>query len=469
MLPAATPRPDEAAYEPVYYMDALFTAVSATCVTGLLVRDTSSQFTAFGQAVILALIQLGGVAIMLFGTATAMAVGRRLSNRGGTLGEAMADDRAGQTRRLVAFVILTTLALEAVGAALLVDMFRQPRGGVAPSVGEAIWQSVFHSISSFCNAGFSLFERGLAEGVRADWPAPLRDHWQVMGVMAPLIVLGGLGFPVLQDVVGAAHRALRRVRRSEAPTPNQPAPGLSLQSKVVLWTTALLIVLGAAGLGLVEPPPETGKTIGRHEIRMIEPKRLNDWEAMSSARRAREAAFLSVSARSAGLTTIRMDELSQAGKLWMCGLMVVGGSPGGAAGGMKTVTLAVLVLAAVSGARGRGRVSVFGRRISFAVLYRAVVVGVFYLGLVGVVTLLLAVTMRSGYPLIDLLFESCSACGTVGLSTGVTQHLTPAGKQVIAAGMFVGRLGPLMLVLIMAGRAEPVARGYAVEDLVTAA
>ena len=474
MLPAATPGPDSDHYRPIDYMDALFTSVSATCVTGLVVRDTGQDFTLFGQVVILVLIQLGGLGMMLFGTALAMAVGKSLSLRSSAaVGEMLAVDTVGRVGRTMWFVIVTTLALEALGALMFYGMFTAPQGGQTLAPGEAIWQSIFHSISSFCNAGFSLYGRNMMQGVPEGWPVALRDHWQIMGVMAPLIVLGGLGFPVLQELCRYAfqrgRRLLARWRSTIGSIQASTVRPLSLHAKIVLTTTLGLLVLGAAGLLLFE---STGggnaPRIGQHPLRTVHTAEPNDWQGLSLLRRVREVTFQSVTARTAGFNTIDMSELSQAGKLWMCGLMTIGGSPGGTAGGMKTVTFALLILAAVAALRRRKALEAFRRRIAVDAFQRAVAIAVLYAALVAVVTLLLSVAMRPGadVPLIDVLFEASSACGTVGLSTGLTERLTILGKSVIVGAMFIGRLGPLTLLLAMTARQRHVDYAYAAENVV---
>lgn len=468
MLPAASPPG-----QPMYYQDALFTATSATCVTGLVVRDTGRDFTTFGQGVILVLIQLGGLGITMFGTVLALLVGKGMSVRSSdAFGQIIGSEGIGHLARVAKFVVAVTLGLEALGALLLYPMFAAPAGGHVPSPAHAVWDSVFHSISAFCNAGFSLYGANLMQGVREGWSQPLRDHWQVLGVFAPLIVLGGLGFPVLQESArygwDAAVRWSRRLRAGRLRSPAVPHPRLSLHAKLVLSASALLIVLGAGALMLVGPPvrppsPERMPITGPGSLMRQDPAR---WANMPFARRLEAAVFQSVTARTAGFNTIDMrDDLSDAGRLVVCGLMVVGGSPASTAGGMKTVTLAVLLIAAWSVVRRRGETESFARSIPAVILQRAVTVAALYLGLVGLVTLLLCVAMP-GWNFMDLLFESCSACGTVGLSAGVTAKLTLMGKLVIIGGMFAGRIGPLTLLLALTSGLRPVRYAYPSENVV---
>jgi len=463
MLPAARP-----AGTNLYYEDALFTATSAVCVTGLIVKDTGRDFTPFGQAVILAMIQFGGLGIMMFGTMMAVLVGKGLTLRSSSaMGEMLSGaSGVGEIARTLKFVLLSTLGLEAIGAALLYPMFADGAAGDMTRL-QAGWHSVFHSVSSFCNAGFSLLTGNLMEGV-GRIGSPVRDRWQTLGVFAPLIVLGGLGFPVLQNVAAWSRDrvklALGRLRRGRRSAP-AARPRLSLHAKIVLSASLLLVVFGALGLLAVEPMAGgDSRVIGRHPVggRVTG----GDWGRMSPPRRVREALFQSVSARTAGFNTIDMAELSDAGKLWMCGLMVVGGSPASTAGGMKTVTFVLLLLAVYSVLRRREEVEVFRRSIASNLMRRVTTVAVLYMALVGATTLALSLCMRGDEPFLDLLFEACSACGTVGLSTGVTGHLNLSGKLVIVVAMFVGRVGPLTLLWALTSSIRRIAYSYPQEDVV---
>ena len=467
MLPAAT-----TSSRGIWYLDALFTSTSATCVTGLIVLDTGGDFTPFGQAVILLLIQAGGLGVMLFGSVLAMMIGKGLTVRSSTaLGEMLGTKRVGELGRTVRFVVLVTLVTEAAGACLLYPMFRgaQQAGLQRYRVAGAVWDSVFHSVSAFCNAGFSLHRANMMAGVNEGWAVPLREHWQMLGVMAPLIVLGGLGFPVLRDCAGFGWAHLCRFRRLRSGSAAErltgsARPRLTLQSKLVLWASGLLIVWGAVVLLLLEPPLGRRDRVGSHRIERERVRVEADWQEMKSIPRVREALFHSITARTAGFNTIDMAELSDAGKLWLCGLMVIGGSPAGTAGGMKTMTFALLVLTAYCVLRRREEVEVFGRSVSPLLLRKAVTLLVLYAGLVAAVTLLLCVAMR-GNDLVDLLFEACSACGTVGLSAGVTAKLTTPAKFVIIGGMFIGRLGPLTLLVALFGRVRPARYSYPAEEV----
>lgn len=472
MLPAATP--PEAT---IHYEEALFTATSATCVTGLVVRNTGTDFSAFGQAVILLLIQLGGLGIMMFGTVLAMLVGKGLSVRGSsTIGKMLSTEGIGNLGKVAMFVVTVTLVMEIIGTVLFYPMFAgiHQAPGADGAAAKAIWYSVFHSISSFCNAGFSLYDNNMMEGVApyatgSSWTTPLREHWQIMGVMAPLIVLGGIGFPVLQDCARYLKRLAGLLWRRVNPASSRSLsrPRLTLHSKIVLTTSVSLIVLGAVVLLLVEPRASGTRRQGTFFAANWgdAERRMTDWEQMSEPVRIRTAVFQSITARTAGFNTISMSELSNASKLSMCGLMIVGGSPAGTAGGMKTVTLALLVLAMYSVLRRREDVEVSKRSISSELVRRAVAIAVLYLALLGAVTVLLCVALPS-LPFMDVFFEACSACGTVGLSTGTTRVLNSFGKYVVIVGMFVGRLGPLTMLLAITNKMRHVAYEYPAENVV---
>jgi len=467
VLPAA------AQGQPLDYVDALFTATSATCVTGLVVRDTGADFTPFGQAVILGLIQMGGLGIMLFGTMLALLVGKGLTFRSSeALGEMIGTEGIGRIARVVKFVVAVTIGFEILGAVLLYPMFAAAQGPIVPTAGRAVWNSVFHSVSSFCNAGFALYGQNMMAGAREGWSQPLRGHWQVLGVMAPLIVLGGLGFPVIGDCARYVRVFAVRVAKrlsSRAGRWTLPAPKLSLHSKIVLSVSAALIVAGAAGLLLLAPGRGGPQRIGRVPLAGPDGRLRDDphrWRNLPVGRRVEAAVFQSVTARTAGFNTIDMrDDLSDAGRLWICGLMIVGGSPASTAGGVKTVTVAVLLVVAWSMIRRRDSVEAFRRRISEVLLRRAVTLMVLYLALVGAVTLLLCVA-TPGRDFLWLFFEACSACGTVGLSTGITPSLSVFGKIVVIFGMFAGRLGPLTLLLALTTSIRHVRYSYPSEDLV---
>ena len=447
-LPRAVPEG-----ETLHFDQALFTATSATCVTGLIVRDTGGEFSRFGHVVILCLIQLGGLGIMICGTIFVLLGGRSLNlHHIAAVGQAINQRTLGRIARTVKFVILATLLTEGVGAALLFPLWQDKPGGV--------FAAVFHSVSAFCNAGFSLQQESFTL---------MRQQWRVMVVMPVLIVVGGIGFPVLMDVVGSVPTAIRylRGRLAGGSVAGAPRPRWALHTKIVLTTSLLLVVFGTAGLVLVEPRPRRPRVgMARHVVPGRAHVSSHDWQTMPVGDRVAQAWFQAVSARTAGFNTINVDQLSGAGKLWMIGLMIVGGSPASTAGGMKTVTLAVLLVSMCAMLRRRPNVEAFGRTLPPALLRRAVTLGMLYALLLGATTLLLAVAQGPTARFIDVLFESVSACGTVGLSLGETTRLTLGGRCVIIAAMFVGRLGPLTLLMSLIGTGVSPRYRYPEENLV---
>ena len=391
--------------EPLGYLDALFTATSAVCVTGLVVVDTGTRYTLFGQLVILVLIQVGGVGVMAFAAIALRVVGRRLSLRtqaalsGNLLQRDAAGELGGLFTRILRFVALT----EGAGALLL---FVGMVGASGP--GHAAYSAVFHAVSAFCNAGFSLYADSLA-GLRAN---PL-----VMGGVMALIVLGGIGHPVAVDL----WRTLTRLRGPRTAVRGR----LELGSTVALRTSGALILGGLVLLLLLGLTPEE-----------------STWGARLSG-----ALFQSVTARTAGFNSVNIGSLPAGSLLVLAGLMFIGGSPGSCAGGIKTTTFR-LWLARVGSLLGHGKgPRLSGRYIPGEISRRAsIIIGLSVLwNLAGLLVLLGTEGRTPGVGLEDVLVEQVSAFGTVGLSTGLTPALTTAGRLWIIATMFVGRLGPLTL------------------------
>ena len=387
-------------------IDALFTSTSAVCVTGLVVLDTPVHFSPFGHLVLLILIQVGGLGIMVLSAFATIALGGRIGLRAGrALGEQLDGSAAASAERLTRFVVVSTLAVEACGAMALYGPFRS--AGLAPL--EAAWNAVFHSVSAFCNAGFAL---------RSDSLVAFRDQPLTLGVFAALVTLGGLGFAVVSSLwARLTGRATGRI---------------PVGVRVVAWMSVLLTVGGAAAYAALE---------WEHSLAGL------PWE-----QRLTNAAFLSVSARTAGFNTVDMAAMGTPALLLMSALMLVGASPGGTGGGIKTTTAAVLAMTIPAMARGETRVTLFGRTIPQVVVYRAAAIA----GITGAVVLV-AVAVLSGTQAASLggvIFEVASAVGTVGLSTGVTGTLDAFGKYVVILLMFAGRTGPLTLALTV-GRPAP--------------
>jgi trk system potassium uptake protein TrkH len=339
----------------------------------------------------------------------------------------------------------TPVIVELIGAALVWPMFvGQPDAQGRPlSSGGAVWYAVFHSVSAFCNSGLTLYDDSLR---------PFREHWQVLGVLAPMIVLGGLGLPVLGELltrVRTLPRRLARTRRLGLSVWRGAVVKFSLHGKVVLWTTLLLLFFGTTTLLLVETismniqPAEPGRNFGSAaEVK-------TEFQSLSATDRLRACAFLSVSSRTGGFRTCETSHLSDAGKAVLCLLMGIGGSPGSAAGGMKTVTFAVLFVAVAAGLGRRNRPAMFGRSVAGEVVGRAVALAGLYVALVCVVSVVLAVVTRSHGRFLDLLFESVSACSNAGLTSGATATINDPGKFVLMFAMLAGRLLPMVFLSIV--------------------
>lgn len=403
---------------PLGWIDALFTATSAVCVTGLVVVDTAAHFTRAGQAFLLLLIQLGGLGMITITSLVIVGLGRRLSLRSEEmLGAVPGGIARPSAPQLVRNVVLVTLAIEAAGAGALFLAFLPHF-----SPGEAAWHAVFHAVSAFCNAGFSTFSRSLEEWARN--PAVL---WPIMA----LIVLGGLGFLTLEEV-----HALRRARgRGERFR-------LSLHSRLVLATTAALLVGGwlcFAALewrGVLQPLP-----VGA---------------------RIQSALFMSVTARTAGFNAVPYAEASYASNFLTMLLMSIGGSPGSTAGGLKTTTFVLIGLLAWSRFRGRAAVSIWSRTVPEEIVQRAVGLFVVAFGtmILGIFAYTLLEVRMIEDPFMWLMFEAVSAFNTVGLSLGATPHLGPASRVVTSVLMFLGRVGPLYVAAALAMRLRPGSRQY---------
>jgi trk system potassium uptake protein TrkH len=396
-------------------LDALFTATSAVCVTGLVVVDTGTDYTAFGQAVILLLIQTGGIGVMSFTALAYQFLGRRLSlsAQAALWSSLLQRDVASEFRGIFGRILRFVLIAETAGA-LLIFIGMQPGRGAA----HAAYSAVFHSVSAFCNAGFSLYSDSLTA-----W----RDNPVVTSTVMALIVLGGIGHPVVVDV----WRKLLLARRAEEAGSRR----LELSSTVALSTSGVLI-LGGFVLLLV-----LGLTSGEAPW----PTRL--WNAL----------FQSVTSRTAGFNTVDIGALPLSSMMLLALLMFVGGSPGSCAGGIKTTTFTLWLARLWGLLRGRKWPRLFGRHIPGEIARRAsMIVGLAVVwNLFGVVLLLATDGHSPGVGMHDVLVEQVSAFGTVGLSTGLTSNLSVAGKVWIILTMFVGRLGPLTLAVWAFTRRAP--------------
>lgn len=405
--------PPAHAGEPVGWLDAFFTATSAVCVTGLITVDTASAYSRFGQTVILALFQLGGLGIMVFGALAAEVLHLRLSfsSQAAWRSAFFGEQARGDLRRAVWRILFITVAFEVAGALLLLVGLRngpQARGGV--------FEAVFLSVSAFCNAGFSVF---------SDSVVGVRDSAVIMATLMSLIVAGGLGYTVLIEL---SRRIWRRLRRQSGGT-----VVWSLQSRVVLGVSGLLIAGGAVWLFV------GGLTAAERPVGL----------------RAVHALFQSITARTAGFNTVEIGALPLCALLPLILLMFIGGSPGSCAGGIKTTTAAIWSARIWARLVGRDDVALWGRRIPQEVVRRAALVLALAAlwNVLGVLVLVITESARS-VPFEHLIFEQVSAFATVGLSTGITPTLSPLGKLWIIASMFVGRLGPLTIAMGMLARAR---------------
>jgi trk system potassium uptake protein TrkH len=435
--------PKSSATENSSFVDALFTATSATCVTGLIVKDTGSDFSFMGQVIILSLIQLGGLGIVVFGAVFALLLGQALSLRESVAMRDLLSARTlGRIGNMIAFIFVGTIFIEAVGAVSMFGMWDDVPGRVA-NVQQQWFCSIFHSISSFCNAGFSLF---------SDSFVSYNKSWGVYVVVCPLIILGGLGFGVLYDMsnisVDRVKRFFKRRFNKGYRFSMEMPQRMCLQTKIVLSVSAFLIVSGTLCILLFE--------------------RYASGEGGSAENpRILGALFQSVTARTAGFNTVDVSKLSASSRFILTLLMFVGGSPGSTAGGIKTVTLAVVIMTAIAALRKRWEVEMFERSVRVVVVGRAITVTLLFVAVLFTATLALSITENAnGFAMSDIFFEAGSALGTVGLTTGITPSLTTAGKLIIIAVMLIGRLGPLTLLAALTFNLKPVRYHYPDEAII---
>ena len=428
--------------ESLGFVDALFTATSATCVTGLIVKDTGSDFSLMGQLVILTLIQLGGLGIVVFGAVFALLLGQALSLRESVAMQDLLSARTlGQISNMIVFIFLGTIFIEALGAVGMFGMWDSVPGRVT-DVGQQWFCSIFHSISAFCNAGFSLF---------SDSFIAYRKETPVYAVVCPLIILGGLGFGVLYNLTAIGVDGVKRFFMrsfSKSCRFSMEAPKkMRLQTKIVLSVSACLIVLGTLAVLLFERYAADGGSSRNPDVL--------------------GALFQSITARTAGFNTVDISSLSTSSKLVLMMLMFIGGSPGSTAGGIKTVTLAVIIITAVAALRKRWEVEVFKRSIRIVVVGRAITVTLLFVVVLFGAILVLSITENgSGFTMSEIAFEAASALGTVGLTTGITPSLTNVGKLIIISAMLIGRLGPLTLLAALTFNLKPARYNYPDEAVI---
>ncbi|WP_169083813.1 TrkH family potassium uptake protein [Paenibacillus sp. PL91] len=388
------------------FIDALFTATSATCVTGLVVVDTGTYFSVAGQVILMCLFQLGGLGFMTMATLVALVLRKKISLRERLLlQEAMNQSSMEGIVRLIRRVIVYSLAIEFVGFTLFSIRF-----AFDMPLGKALFFGAFHAVSLFNNAGFDIF--GEYRSLTLYVSDPIVNIAAMM-----LIITGGLGFVVMSDLM-----EYRKNRR------------LSLHSKVVLSMTGTLIALGTIVIFIFEF--SNTKTLGSL-----------DWSG-----KIWSSFFQSVTPRTAGANTLDYTALRQATMFFTIILMFIGASPGSTGGGIKTTTFTTLIGAVIAMIRGREDIVMFRHRLGKDRIFKALTITLISLGLVIIVTMTLSMTEDQAF--IKLLFEATSAFGTVGLSIGVTPELSTVGKIVIALTMFAGRLGPLTLAYALGPRTE---------------
>lgn len=386
--------------ESTNFLDAIFTSTSAVCVTGLITLNTSTHWSTFGQTVIMTLIEIGGLGFMSFAVLISLILGKKITLRERLImQEAMNTYSIQGLVKMVKYVLVFTVSVQFFGALLLSTQF-VPEYGIS----RGLFYSVFHSISAFCNAGFDLFGTSLVT---------YSSNNVVILVISALIIIGGLGFTVLLELYD-----FKGIKK------------LSIHAKLVIITTLVLIFGGTILMLLFEF--NNAESIGNMSIN---DKLLNSF-------------FASVTPRTAGFNSVDTSGMTLASKILTIILMLIGGSPGSTAGGLKTVTCGILVLTIISVIKGREDTEVFGRRFTKEIVYKAFTIVFIGISLVIGVTMILSYT-ETGANFVDLIYESSSALGTVGLTLGLTPNLTPIGKILIMLMMYLGRVGPLTVMLAL--------------------
>lgn len=378
------------------FNEALFTSTSAVCVTGLVVKDTGSYWSAFGQAVIITLIQIGGLGVVTIAASFSMLAGRRISlMQRSTMQDAISAPKVGGIVKLTKFIITGTFIIEAVGAVSMMPVFCKNFGA------KGIWMSVFHSVSAFCNAGFDILG---TEGNQFCSLTSYTSNPVINITVMLLIVIGGIGFLTWDDICNNKFKIKK----------------YSMQSKIILLTSLILILLPAIYFFIF------------------------DYSDYSIGNRLLASLFQSVTTRTAGFNTTDLTKLTRPSQAIMIFLMLVGGSPGSTAGGLKTTTMAVLILNAFACFKRKENVCAFGRRIDDSVIKNAATIvmmyiTLFFIGGVSICTI-------EKLPLVASLFETASAIGTVGLTLGITPKLSLASQIILIILMYLGRVGGLTLI-----------------------
>lgn len=408
-------------------VDRIFTATSATCVTGLIVRDTPNDWSPFGQAVIFLLFQAGGLGIMTLSTFFAVLLGRKLTLRENVVIQGALDhNRVYGAKNLIKYIVGLTVIVELLGASLLFLRWSYIESW---PLKERLTKSIFHSVSAFCNAGFSLFSNSFMN---------FKGDPYINIIMILLIFLGGIGFIVILDILKGIFS-----------TREYKKPRLSLQSKIVLCTSLILIIAGAVFILAFENN--------------------NVMKGMAPEEKIFGSFFQAVTPRTAGFNTLPISRFAPPTLMVLMLLMFIGASPGSAGGGIKTCTFAIVMATVWTMSKNRDKVFVFGRTIPRTVVRRAILIFILALVWIFSATLLFVVFERGNLGgeniIIRSLFEVTSAFGTVGLTTGITPQLSTIGKILITITMLVGRIGPLTLALAVALKEEKVGYTYPEESV----
>lgn len=395
------------------FLDSIFTATSAVCVTGLVVLDTGTHWSSFGQGIILTLIEIGGLGFMAMSTFFAMVLGKRISLR-----ERLVMQEAYNTFSLqgiishVRYMLIFTVTVQLSASLILMTQFIPIYG-----IGTGIYYGIFHAISGFNNAGFDLLGNFTSITV-------FNENKIILITLAIVINIGGLGYLVLREIISGI-RTKRKLKN------------FSLHAKVVLTISAILLSVGTVAMLIFEWNNPT--TI----------------EHMSFGNKLTNAFFSAVTPRTAGFNSISTSDMSPAGKLLTMGYMFVGGSPGSTAGGVKTTTLGIVIFTLISVLKGRQDAEIYKRRISQSTVFKAMAIFMLGINIVIVGVMILSIT-EIGASFETILYEVISAFGTVGLSQGLTPTLSSVGKVTIAVIMYLGRVGPLTVMLALAGKQEKV-------------
>lgn len=380
------------------FLDALFTSASAVCVNGLVINDTGTYWSTFGQIVLIILSEIGGLGIMSFTIFIAILLGKKITLKDRlTLQSSMNTFSIQGLVKMIKYIMYVAFSVQFFGILLLSTQF-VPEFGIK----KGMFYSLFHSVSAFCNVGMDLF--GDFKSLTEYYNNPI-----IIITISILVIIGGLGFTVLIELYN--YKEIKNI---------------SVHTKMVLFISTILIILGALFIFILE---------------YNNPKTLGD---MSILNKILNSIFASITPRTAGFNTISTEGMTKAGKIVTIMLMFIGGSPGSTAGGLKTSTFGIIIFTIISVIRGRDDTEAFGRRFSKEVVYKSFSLLIIGIMLVIAATMLLSIT-EYDETFISILYEATSAIGTAGLSTGVTQRLSGIGKVIIIIMMYIGRIGPFTL------------------------